>query len=132
MTKLLVLYYSTYGHVETLANAVAEGARSAAGTHPAPLHGTRRDNESGSWHGFVRDEPDTTKSTTRRFVNNDASRHTFLHQIRFHSQRPRLFNSPRLHHLELCSEKSLGRRMAWLVSANKHKGYWSQQIHIIR
>jgi NAD(P)H dehydrogenase (quinone) len=31
MTKLLVLYYSTYGHVETLANAVAEGARSVSG-----------------------------------------------------------------------------------------------------
>ncbi len=29
MTKLLVLYYSTYGHVETMAGAVAEGARSA-------------------------------------------------------------------------------------------------------
>ncbi|WP_367159285.1 NAD(P)H:quinone oxidoreductase [Kozakia baliensis] len=29
MTKLLVLYYSTYGHVETMANAVAEGARHA-------------------------------------------------------------------------------------------------------
>jgi len=31
MPKLLVLYYSTYGHVETLANAIAEGARSVAG-----------------------------------------------------------------------------------------------------
>lgn len=31
MTKLLVLYYSTYGHVETLAAAIAEGARSAEG-----------------------------------------------------------------------------------------------------
>jgi NAD(P)H dehydrogenase (quinone) len=31
MPKLLVLYYSTYGHVETMANAVAEGARSVAG-----------------------------------------------------------------------------------------------------
>jgi len=31
MPKLLVLYYSMYGHVETLANAVAEGARSVAG-----------------------------------------------------------------------------------------------------
>ena len=29
MAKVLVLYYSTYGHVETMANAVAEGARSA-------------------------------------------------------------------------------------------------------
>jgi NAD(P)H dehydrogenase (quinone) len=28
MTKILVLYYSSYGHVETMAQAVAEGARS--------------------------------------------------------------------------------------------------------
>src|SRR3954471_9878870 len=32
MTKVLVLYYSAYGHIETLANAVAEGAREAGGT----------------------------------------------------------------------------------------------------
>jgi len=32
MTKVLVLYYSTYGHVETMAQAVAEGARSVSGT----------------------------------------------------------------------------------------------------
>jgi len=29
MTKVLVLYYSTYGHIETMANAVAEGVREA-------------------------------------------------------------------------------------------------------
>lgn len=29
MTKVLVLYHSTYGHVETMAKAVAEGAREA-------------------------------------------------------------------------------------------------------
>ena len=29
MAKVLVLYYSTYGHIETMANAVAEGARAA-------------------------------------------------------------------------------------------------------
>jgi NAD(P)H dehydrogenase (quinone) len=29
MARVLVLYYSTYGHIETMANAVAEGARSA-------------------------------------------------------------------------------------------------------
>ena len=29
MTKVLVLYYSTYGHIETMAKAVAEGAREA-------------------------------------------------------------------------------------------------------
>lgn len=32
MSKVLVLYYSTYGHVETLANAIAEGARSTGAT----------------------------------------------------------------------------------------------------
>ncbi|GLH66515.1 NAD(P)H:quinone oxidoreductase [Geothrix edaphica] len=32
MAKVLVLYYSMYGHIETMANAVAEGARSVAGT----------------------------------------------------------------------------------------------------
>jgi NAD(P)H dehydrogenase (quinone) len=29
MTKVLVLYYSAYGHIEMMANAVAEGARKA-------------------------------------------------------------------------------------------------------
>ena len=29
MTKVLVLYYSTYGHIETMAKAVADGAREA-------------------------------------------------------------------------------------------------------
>jgi NAD(P)H dehydrogenase (quinone) len=32
MSKVLVLYYSTYGHIETMAYAVAEGARKVAGT----------------------------------------------------------------------------------------------------
>jgi NAD(P)H dehydrogenase (quinone) len=32
MAKVLVLYYSSYGHIETMAYAVAEGARSAGAT----------------------------------------------------------------------------------------------------
>jgi NAD(P)H dehydrogenase (quinone) len=32
MAKVLVLYYSSYGHIETMAQAVAEGARSVSGT----------------------------------------------------------------------------------------------------
>jgi NAD(P)H dehydrogenase (quinone) len=32
MAKVLVLYYSTYGHVERMAEAAAEGARSVPGT----------------------------------------------------------------------------------------------------
>ena len=31
MTKVLVLYHSMYGHIETMAQAIAEGARSVAG-----------------------------------------------------------------------------------------------------
>jgi len=33
MSKVLVLYYSMYGHIETMANAVAEGARNVPGTN---------------------------------------------------------------------------------------------------
>ena len=32
MSKVLVLYYSSYGHLEALANAIAEGARSTGAT----------------------------------------------------------------------------------------------------
>ena len=32
MAKVLVLYYSSYGHIETMANAIAEGARNAGAT----------------------------------------------------------------------------------------------------
>jgi NAD(P)H dehydrogenase (quinone) len=32
MPKVLVLYYSSYGHIETMAHAVAEGVRSAGAT----------------------------------------------------------------------------------------------------
>ena len=32
MTKVLVLYYSSYGHIEAMAYAQAEGARQVAGT----------------------------------------------------------------------------------------------------
>ena len=32
MTKVLVLYYSSFGHIEQMAYAVAEGARRAGAT----------------------------------------------------------------------------------------------------
>lgn len=35
MTRVLVLYHSTYGHIEQMADAVAEGARSVDGTEIA-------------------------------------------------------------------------------------------------
>lgn len=33
MPNVLILYYSTYGHIETMAKAAAEGARSVPGSH---------------------------------------------------------------------------------------------------
>jgi multimeric flavodoxin WrbA len=35
MAKVLVVYYSTYGHVEQLAEAAAEGARAVVGSEVA-------------------------------------------------------------------------------------------------
>jgi NAD(P)H dehydrogenase (quinone) len=35
MAKVLVLYYSSYGHIETMANAIAAGAASVPGTEVA-------------------------------------------------------------------------------------------------
>jgi NAD(P)H dehydrogenase (quinone) len=32
MSKVLILYYSAYGHIEKMAEAVAEGARAVPGT----------------------------------------------------------------------------------------------------
>lgn len=38
MTKVLVLYHSSYGHIETLAGAIAEGARSVPGVEVTVKH----------------------------------------------------------------------------------------------
>jgi NAD(P)H dehydrogenase (quinone) len=35
MTRVLVLYYSMYGHIEAMAQAVAEGARAVEGVEVA-------------------------------------------------------------------------------------------------
>ena len=41
MAKVLVLYYSSYGHIEQLAHAEAEGARSAGATVDVRTGGIR-------------------------------------------------------------------------------------------
>lgn len=38
MAKVLILYYSMYGHIETMAQAVAEGARNVEGTEVTIKH----------------------------------------------------------------------------------------------
>ena len=94
MTRLLVLYYSTYGHVETMANAVAEGARSVPGvevtlnrvpeTMPpdvAQKHGVKLDQaapvadpkEIGNYDAII-------FGTPTRFGNMAAQMRNFLDQ----------------------------------------------------
>jgi NAD(P)H dehydrogenase (quinone) len=53
MPKILVLYCSTYGHIEILAGAVAEGARSSAEpvgryARPEELPATNRLSSNGN------------------------------------------------------------------------------------
>src|SRR3546814_9168927 len=38
MAKILVLYYSSYGHIEAMADAVAEGARAAGAAEIGRAH----------------------------------------------------------------------------------------------
>jgi NAD(P)H dehydrogenase (quinone) len=94
MTKLLVLYYSSYGHVETLANAIAEGAREVPGvevtlkrvpeTMPletAKAHGVKVDQpapvaspkELGDYDAIIFGSP-------TRFGNMTAQMRNFLDQ----------------------------------------------------
>ena len=94
MTKLLVLYYSSYGHVETLANAIAEGVREVSGvevtlkrvpeTMPletAKAHGVKVDQpapvaspkELGDYDAIIFGSP-------TRFGNMTAQMRNFLDQ----------------------------------------------------
>jgi NAD(P)H dehydrogenase (quinone) len=93
MTKILVLYYSTYGHVETLAGTVAEGAGSAGASvtikrvpelmaeDVAKAAGAKLDqaapiadpNELGDYDGILFGSP-------TRFGNMTAQMRNFLDQ----------------------------------------------------
>lgn len=57
MARVLVLYYSAYGHIETLAMAVAEGARSAGADVDIKRVPELVSYESASKAGFKLDQP---------------------------------------------------------------------------
>ena len=57
MARVLVLYYSAYGHIETLATAVAEGARSAGSEVDIKRVPELVSYESASKAGFKLDQP---------------------------------------------------------------------------
>ena len=57
MAKVLVLYYSSYGHIETMAHAVAEGARSAGATVDVKRVPETVPEEIAKKSGFKLDQP---------------------------------------------------------------------------
>ncbi|MDM7956140.1 NAD(P)H:quinone oxidoreductase [Blastomonas sp.] len=57
MAKVLVLYYSTYGHVEAMAEAVAEGARGEGADVTVKRVAETVPEESAKANGFKLDQP---------------------------------------------------------------------------
>lgn len=71
MAKVLVLYYSTYGHVEQMANAVAEGARSAGAQVDVKRVPETVPEDLARKSGFKLDQP-APIATVEELANYDA------------------------------------------------------------
>ena len=94
MTKILVLYYSTYGHIETMAGSVAEGARAVEGVEVtvkrvpelmppdvAKAHGAKLDQAAPiASPGELPDYDAVIFGTPTRFGNMAAQMRNFLDQ----------------------------------------------------
>lgn len=71
MAKVLVLYYSTYGHIERMAQAVAEGARGAGATVELKRVPETVPEEIGRKGGFKLDQ-DAPVATVAELEHYDA------------------------------------------------------------
>ncbi|PSC04961.1 NAD(P)H:quinone oxidoreductase [Alsobacter soli] len=71
MTKVLVLYYSSYGHIETMAKAVAEGAREAGAEVALKRIPETIPTEVAKSFGF-KTEHDTPEATVAELPEYDA------------------------------------------------------------
>ena len=71
MTKVLVLYYSTYGHIETMAGAVAEGAR-GSGRRSHDQAGARTDAAGCRHAGGVKLDQAAPIATPAELADYDA------------------------------------------------------------
>ncbi|WP_029000726.1 NAD(P)H:quinone oxidoreductase [Azohydromonas australica] len=71
MAKVLVLYYSTYGHIERMAQAVAEGARGAGATVDVKRVPETVPEEVGRKAGFKLDQ-DAPVATVAELEQYDA------------------------------------------------------------
>ncbi|MBJ7417563.1 MAG: NAD(P)H:quinone oxidoreductase [Niveispirillum sp.] len=72
MSKVLVLYYSSYGHVETMAKAVAEGAASVAGTEVVVKRVPELIPEEVAKRSGIKLEQDAAVATVDELPNYDA------------------------------------------------------------
>jgi NAD(P)H dehydrogenase (quinone) len=71
MTKVLVLYYSSYGHIETMARAAAEGAREAGAEVDVKRVPEIVPDEVARKSGFKLDQP-APVATVDELANYDA------------------------------------------------------------
>ena len=71
MTRLLVLYYSSYGHIETMASAVAEGVREAGAEVVVKRVPELVPEEVARNSGFKLDQP-APIATVEEFPDYDA------------------------------------------------------------
>ena len=71
MTKVLVLYYSSYGHIETMAYAVAEGARAEGATVDVKRVAENAPEEIAKAAHFKLDQP-APIATPGELANYDA------------------------------------------------------------
>lgn len=72
MAKVLVLYYSSYGHIAQMAQAAAEGARSVAGTEVTVKRVPETVPEEVRRNAHFKDEPNIPVATPDELANYDA------------------------------------------------------------
>jgi NAD(P)H dehydrogenase (quinone) len=72
MAKILIIYYSMYGHVETMAKAVADGARSAEGVEVTIKRVPELMPEETARKAGVKLDQEAPTATTDELPNYDA------------------------------------------------------------
>ncbi len=72
MAKVLVLYYSSYGHISTMAQAAAEGARSVPGTEVTVKRVPELVPEEIRQKSHFKEEPNIPIATPNELADYDA------------------------------------------------------------
>ncbi len=72
MTKILVLYYSMYGHIETMANSVADGARLVQGTEVTVKRVPETMSEEAFRNAGGKAEQDAPVASVQELADYDA------------------------------------------------------------